>query len=162
MRDPFMLTRCGREIEELAEYITVDVTFRLLGGAETQLKYRIECGKRVRSEVVHPTDKVGELRERVKASLPPREQAHALQVYIDEALIDEADEMMDWIRSDVEVKLRATEARDFTWTNDPEPAPPKRERPRWPAMKRTEVETVMEKFKKREVGSDDEEKKVQP
>jgi hypothetical protein len=92
---------------------------------------------------------------------PPREQAHALQVGIIGALIDEEDEIVDWIGEAVEVELRATEARDFTRNDHAEPTEPKRERPKWPAMLNTEVERLMEQFKRRYVGSDDDEKKME-
>jgi hypothetical protein len=139
VRSPFMLTHCGREVEELAECITVDVTFRLLGGAEIEQKFRIEGVKRVWSEVVHPGETVSECRERAKAKLTPRERVHALQVYIMEALLDDADDMADWCDADVTLELRATEARDFTWTDDPEPEPAPAAKSSWTPMSKEEI-----------------------
>jgi hypothetical protein len=99
----------------------------------------------------------------MKATVPPREQAHALCIYIAGGPIDEDDDMADWIDGEAEVELRATEARDFTWTDDPEPEPAKPvPRPKWPAMSESMIKRQLASMEERGAQSDDDEAKTEP
>jgi hypothetical protein len=144
----------------MVEYITVDVIFRLLGGAQSEMKFRIECGTRTRSEVMRLEETIREWRERVKASLAPREQAHALCVSIGDALIDEEDEIAGWSWGDAVAELRGTEAIDNTWIDDPEE---EQTRPSWSPMTQAEIDLRLTSLKQHGTCSDDEDvKKTQP
>lgn len=119
------------------------------------VRFRVECGTREWGEQMIPGEKVGEWRRRAITLLNAREQEHAQCVCIDGALIDEEDEMADWINPKTMITLPREQDQDKSWRDDAEEAAPP-ERKTWPPMTQEEISNRLAGFTHEDQHSDDE------